>query len=359
MAIVDVRAVLARLEGFGRDRVLREVRALLEASLPFGEVDAHGQLVAQASDRPPGWLERRVLALPRAERGAFYRHHADALGWVDEPDATLATGLLVLRVLDGVGPGDPAFVRAALAAPDPRVRALLALRYRGEGLEEDEDGGPLVAEWDAVWDALVEDPEDLVRAAVLWNPRAPRHPPVDDPSALVRAHHPDTSPAERAALAHHDDLDVLAGVAANGPECLAPISRRLGIPPVVGAWPNELLTGVDWCFGPERFATRAAFVAALEARRPGGVEWRAPAPVVRGRALELRFFAVVGTALDSATVRVETERASGFDAVELLWRTHEALAGFALGPRVFFEGFRVVASGEGDDLPILQVLQGS
>jgi hypothetical protein len=61
-------------------------------------------------------------------------------------------------------------------------------------------------------------------------------------------------------------------------------------------------------------------------------------------------------------VTVHTHDPRGFDAGELLWRTHEALAAFDLGQRVFFEGFSRVATAEArapGHPALVHVVQGS
>ena len=55
------------------------------------------------------------------------------------------------------------------------------------------------------------DPDEHVRVALLWTGRSALRPPVDDPSPLVRANHPETSQRELRRLARLDDPDVLEG----------------------------------------------------------------------------------------------------------------------------------------------------
>jgi hypothetical protein len=212
----DIPAAYRRFGARGRGRIWRDAQQACAEQLPAAAEHAAWaeQLCEQAYDHDEGWLADQLPAHSPAQRAAvllemFGKHSLAA----DDPDPAVRRLASVCRLARGVRDGDPD-VPALLADPDPRVRALLALQYGGSGdpdLDEDADGETIPAPLDHVWQALVVDPDDHVRVALLWNGRAAARPPADDPSPLVRANHPDTDQHELRRLARREDPDVLEG----------------------------------------------------------------------------------------------------------------------------------------------------
>ncbi len=202
----------------GRGRTWWDAEQFIEELVSGArELAGEGERLFQAAfDQDEDWLDARIREAPPPLRAAIYARCVASANQrnVDEPDPNLRRALVALRAATTVSSGDPV-VLETLRDPDPRVRAMLARNYRGGGdpdLDEDDDGNPRPAEIDDVWTRLVADPDERVRVALLWNSRTPLRPPVNDPSAVVRAYHPDTTTRELRALAKYHDAHVLEGV---------------------------------------------------------------------------------------------------------------------------------------------------
>lgn len=212
---IDDAIELLGQRGAGPSGLWQRIEDLLRELAPIDPVAyvAAEALRDRLDHEPPGWLRDQLPRAPAAVRAAILARGLDLpreeLEY-DEPDPDLRRAQFVVLVARADLTSPTGLVLDALRDPDPRVRAALARRYRSD-LEDDE----AIAEDDDVWRALIRDPEPRVRLELLLNTAAPIVPPVDDPSPLVRARHPETTPAELLRLAGDTDPDVLYGVLAN------------------------------------------------------------------------------------------------------------------------------------------------
>ncbi|NVB78171.1 MAG: hypothetical protein HOV81_07245 [Kofleriaceae bacterium] len=240
-SVPDIEAASELVET-GESRIQANARAIIAELVPglVAQREQAAALVDSSHDHGGAWLVAQLPSLERDLRAAVYERVAERRPRVPlDPDLALRRASLASTVCTyQVGADDPA-VAEALADPDPRIRARFALAYRGGGDPDDDyddEGDPIRADPDPTWAALLADPDPLVRYALLRNERSPVRPPVTDPSPLVRASHPDTSPAELLELSASDDKAVMDSILWHERAPLSAkrrICTRLGVPPLV------------------------------------------------------------------------------------------------------------------------------